>query len=206
MPTGWRRSGPRCATCCARSATRGHDPPPAARRRAAGADREPRRHGRRARGGARAGAPVIQPDRHRRHRHRGAGEGDAIVVSSPRPKAATDDRTCSNRSRSSAAASTRSARASPRSSARASDRILIQVPGIGSAAELKALIGTTAQLTFHPVVSRTTDPTPRRARATRSARRSTRRGFLRARTDPGGHRRGTDRRPARLSTRTAGRR
>ncbi len=38
------------------------------------------------------------------------------------------------------------------------DRILIQVPGIGSAAELKALIGTTARLTFNPVVGRTTDP------------------------------------------------
>jgi preprotein translocase subunit SecD len=37
------------------------------------------------------------------------------------------------------------------------DRILIQVPGIGSAAELKELIGTTAQLTFQPVVSRTSD-------------------------------------------------
>jgi len=37
------------------------------------------------------------------------------------------------------------------------DRVLIQVPGIGSAAELKALIGTTAQLTFHPVLNRTTD-------------------------------------------------
>jgi len=36
-------------------------------------------------------------------------------------------------------------------------RILIQVPGIGSASELKELIGTTARLTFHPVVSRTTD-------------------------------------------------
>ncbi|MGY9011451.1 MAG: protein translocase subunit SecD [Rhodobacterales bacterium] len=35
-----------------------------------------------------------------------------------------------------------------------SDRILIQVPGIGSAAELKAIIGTTAQLTFQPVVGR----------------------------------------------------
>ncbi|MEC9197180.1 MAG: protein translocase subunit SecD [Pseudomonadota bacterium] len=34
------------------------------------------------------------------------------------------------------------------------DRILIQVPGIGSAAELKAIIGTTAQLTFQPVVGR----------------------------------------------------
>lgn len=37
------------------------------------------------------------------------------------------------------------------------DRILIQVPGIGSAAELKDIIGTTAQLTFNPVVSRGTD-------------------------------------------------
>ncbi|WP_299414891.1 protein translocase subunit SecD [uncultured Sulfitobacter sp.] len=36
-------------------------------------------------------------------------------------------------------------------------RILIQVPGIGSAAELKEIIGTTAQLTFNPVVRRTTD-------------------------------------------------
>lgn len=39
------------------------------------------------------------------------------------------------------------------------DRILIQVPGIGSAEELKALIGTTARLTFHSVVSVTTDAT-----------------------------------------------
>lgn len=38
------------------------------------------------------------------------------------------------------------------------DRILIQVPGIGSASELKEIIGTTAQLTFQPVVSRTSDP------------------------------------------------
>jgi len=37
------------------------------------------------------------------------------------------------------------------------DRILIQVPGIGSAAELKEIIGTTAQLTFQPVIGRTTD-------------------------------------------------
>lgn len=37
------------------------------------------------------------------------------------------------------------------------DRVLIQVPGIGSAEELKALIGTTARLTFQPVINRTTD-------------------------------------------------
>ena len=33
------------------------------------------------------------------------------------------------------------------------ERILIQVPGVGSASELKEIIGTTAQLTFNPVVS-----------------------------------------------------
>jgi preprotein translocase subunit SecD len=38
------------------------------------------------------------------------------------------------------------------------DRILIQVPGIGSAEELMEIIGRTARLSFHPVVSRTSDP------------------------------------------------
>ncbi|MBP7002422.1 protein translocase subunit SecD [Amaricoccus sp.] len=37
------------------------------------------------------------------------------------------------------------------------DRILVQVPGIGSAEELLAVIGQTARLAFHPVISRTTD-------------------------------------------------
>ncbi len=37
------------------------------------------------------------------------------------------------------------------------DRILIQVPGVGSATELKDIIGTTAQLTFQPVVTRTSN-------------------------------------------------
>jgi preprotein translocase subunit SecD len=34
----------------------------------------------------------------------------------------------------------------------------VQVPGIGSAQELLAVIGQTARLSFHPVVNRTTDP------------------------------------------------
>lgn len=38
------------------------------------------------------------------------------------------------------------------------DRILVQVPGVGSAQEVKDIIGTTARLTFQPVVSVTTDP------------------------------------------------
>ena len=40
-------------------------------------------------------------------------------------------------------------------------RILIQVPGIGSAEELKELIGKTAKLTFHPVLGRTGDQNAR---------------------------------------------
>ena len=39
------------------------------------------------------------------------------------------------------------------------DRVLIQVPGIGSAAELKELIGQTARLTFHPVNGRSVTET-----------------------------------------------
>ena len=45
-------------------------------------------------------------------------------------------------------------------------RILIQVPGIGSAAELKAIIGTTAQLTFQPVIRRASNDTARPAPGT----------------------------------------
>jgi preprotein translocase subunit SecD len=41
------------------------------------------------------------------------------------------------------------------------DRILVQVPGIGSAEELLAVIGQTAKLAFHPVVTRTGDGTTR---------------------------------------------
>tara|TARA_R110002051_G_scaffold14460_6_gene46855 strand:- start:19280 stop:20911 length:1632 start_codon:yes stop_codon:yes gene_type:complete len=37
------------------------------------------------------------------------------------------------------------------------ERILVQVPGVGSAQEVKDIIGTTAQLTFNPVVGRTSD-------------------------------------------------
>jgi len=37
------------------------------------------------------------------------------------------------------------------------DRVLIQVPGIGSAEELKSIIGKTAKLTFHKVMQRTSN-------------------------------------------------
>ena len=41
------------------------------------------------------------------------------------------------------------------------DRILVQVPGIGSATELKQLIGSTSRLTFHAVIGTTSDPEAR---------------------------------------------
>ena len=41
------------------------------------------------------------------------------------------------------------------------DRILIQVPGVGSASEVIDLLGTTAKLAFYNVVSRTSDETAR---------------------------------------------
>ncbi len=38
------------------------------------------------------------------------------------------------------------------------ERVLVQVPGVGSADEIIKLLGTTAQLTFNPVLGRSTDP------------------------------------------------
>ena len=85
-------------------------------------------------------------------------EGDALVVQlSAAEKTATDDRTMQQSleiiRRRVDAAGTRE----PTIQREGADRILIQVPGIGSASELKALIGKTAQLTFHPVLGRTSD-------------------------------------------------
>ena len=85
-------------------------------------------------------------------------EGDALVVQlSAAEKTATDDRTMQQSleiiRRRVDAAGTRE----PTIQREGADRILIQVPGIGSASELKALIGKTAQLTFHPVLGRGAD-------------------------------------------------
>ncbi len=85
-------------------------------------------------------------------------EGDEIIVQlSEAERVATDNRTIQQSleiiRRRVDAAGTRE----PTIQRQGEDRILIQVPGIGSAAELKLLIGTTAKLTFNPVVGRTSD-------------------------------------------------
>jgi preprotein translocase subunit SecD len=85
-------------------------------------------------------------------------EGAEVVVQLSEPeRVATDDRTMQQSleivRRRIDAAGTRE----PTIQRQGTDRILIEVPGIGSAQELKALIGTTAKLTFNPVVQQTTD-------------------------------------------------
>lgn len=87
-------------------------------------------------------------------------DGSTITISlSPAEKAATDDRTLQQSleivRRRVDAAGTRE----PTIQREGSDRILIEVPGIGSAADLKKLIGTTAKLTFNQVMGRTADAT-----------------------------------------------
>ncbi|MBI1217350.1 MAG: protein translocase subunit SecD [Rhodobacteraceae bacterium] len=85
-------------------------------------------------------------------------DGSTITISlSPAEKSATDDRTIQQSleivRRRVDAAGTRE----PTIQREGTDRILIEVPGIGSAADLKKLIGTTAKLTFNQVMGRTGD-------------------------------------------------
>ncbi|MFN3145879.1 MAG: protein translocase subunit SecD [Paracoccaceae bacterium] len=88
-----------------------------------------------------------------------AGDGDTIIVTlSDAEKAATDDRTIQQSLEIIRRRVDEVGTREPTIQRQGEDRILIQVPGIGSADELKTLIGTTARLTFHPVIGRTSDP------------------------------------------------
>ncbi|MBZ8118634.1 protein translocase subunit SecD [Roseovarius sp. LXJ103] len=83
-------------------------------------------------------------------------EGDSIVIRlSEAEKRATDERTVRQSLEIIRRRIDEVGTREPTIQRQGSDRILIQVPGIGSAAELKAIIGTTAQLTFQPVLGRT---------------------------------------------------
>ncbi|MEP2530959.1 protein translocase subunit SecD [Shimia sp.] len=84
-----------------------------------------------------------------------SSEGDTIIVQlSEAEKLATDERTVQQALEIIRRRIDEVGTREPTIQRQGSDRILIQVPGIGSAAELKDIIGTTAQLTFHPVVGR----------------------------------------------------
>ena len=82
-----------------------------------------------------------------------AGQGDELLITlSEAERQATDDRTIQQSLEIIRRRVDEVGTREPTIQRQGADRILIQVPGIGSAAELKALIGTTAQLTFNPVV------------------------------------------------------
>ncbi len=81
-------------------------------------------------------------------------EGDEIIVRlSDAERRATDDRTMQQALEIIRRRIDEVGTREPTIQRQGSDRILIQVPGIGSASELKQLIGTTAQLTFQPVIA-----------------------------------------------------
>ncbi|MGV6847584.1 MAG: protein translocase subunit SecD [Marinibacterium sp.] len=85
-------------------------------------------------------------------------EGDEVVVTlSEAEKLASDDRTVRQALEIIRRRIDEVGTREPTIQRQGADRILIQVPGIGSASELKDIIGTTARLTFNPVVNRTTD-------------------------------------------------
>ena len=91
-----------------------------------------------------------------------SGAGDLLTVRlSEAEIAATDDRTMQQSLEIIRRRVDEAGTREPTIQRQGSDRILIQVPGIGSAQELKALIGTTARLTFHAVTGQTTDPEAR---------------------------------------------
>ena len=87
-----------------------------------------------------------------------AGQGDEIIIRlSDAEREATDNRTIQQALEIIRRRVDEVGTREPTIQRQGTDRILIQVPGIGSAEELKAIIGTTARLTFQPVVGRTSD-------------------------------------------------
>ena len=100
----------------------------------------------------------------------GAGSNDIIVTSqndmviielSEAEKIATDTRTMDQSLEIIRRRVDEAGTREPTIQRQGTDRVLIQVPGIGSAEELKSIIGKTAKLTFHKVSQRTSNPEER---------------------------------------------
>ncbi len=86
-------------------------------------------------------------------------DGDEIVVTlSDAERRATDDRTMRTAVEIVRNRIDEVGTREPNIQRQGAQRILIQVPGVDSADEIKELIGTTARLTFHPVLDSTSDP------------------------------------------------
>ncbi|MEJ6709474.1 MAG: protein translocase subunit SecD [Amylibacter sp.] len=86
---------------------------------------------------------------------------DVIVQLSEAEKLATDQRTMAQTLEIVRRRVDEAGTREPTIQRQGNDRVLIQVPGIGSAEELKELIGKTAKLTFHTVVGRSSDQNAR---------------------------------------------
>jgi preprotein translocase subunit SecD len=91
-----------------------------------------------------------------------SAEGDTLIVTlTPAEKAAIDARTMQQSLEIIRRRVDETGTREPSIQRQGADRILVQVPGIGSAEELLAVIGQTAKLSFHAVVSRTADASTR---------------------------------------------
>ena len=89
-------------------------------------------------------------------------EGDTIIISlTEDEKIATNDRTMQQSLEIIRRRVDEAGTREPTIQRQGERRILIQVPGVGSAQELKDLIGKTARLTFHPVIRPTTNENER---------------------------------------------
>jgi preprotein translocase subunit SecD len=85
-------------------------------------------------------------------------EGDMLVVTlTPAEKAAIDSRTMQQSLEIIRRRVDETGTREPSIQRQGADRVLVQVPGIGSAEELLAVIGQTAKLSFHPVITRSAD-------------------------------------------------
>ena len=87
------------------------------------------------------------------------GEGDQLVVTlSEAERAATDNRTMQQAVEIVRRRIDEAGTREPSIQRQGRDRIIVQVPGVASAQDVLDLIGTTALLSFHPVVQITDDP------------------------------------------------
>lgn len=86
---------------------------------------------------------------------------DIVIALTDAEKIATDDRTVRTALEIVRRRIDEAGTREPSIQRQGADRILIQVPGVGSAQDVKDLIGATAQLGFHPVVGSTGDPNAR---------------------------------------------
>ena len=106
-----------------------------------------------------ASAPVFSLTGGAARQYAARAEGDEMVVTlTDAEKAAVDERTLQQSLEIIRRRVDETGTREPTIQRQGTDRILVQVPGIGSAEELLQVIGKTARLSFHPVRNRTTDP------------------------------------------------